>query len=640
VDPPSVYIAKVKNVLVGLPPTDAELKAVEADPSQLKGLIDGWMLLPQYNQKMLRFFELAFQQTQVSITDFADQAYPRQANVNQSTVPLLVQNATESFARTVLQLVADGRPLTDAMTTQSLMMTPALMELYAFFDAWQVDDAGKVTDRFRLGNPGLTLTVEASQGPIPISQTLDPNNANFMHWYDPDLPRIATLMPPGCAQDPIVYPAGADTLHYILYGSLIARKNPMGVPCGQYGGTPAAPQLVASDFATWKSVSIRPPAAGESPTAFYDLPALRSASELVLTVPRVGFFTTPAFFANWQTNTSNQMRVTINQTLIVSTGTAVDGNDSTFGPGTPGLDTTHASQPACLSCHRTLDPARSILAATYSWNYHHQTDPTFSGQPGLFAFQGVIKNVTGVGDLGSVLATHPLFAQAWAQKLCYYANSGSCETTDPEFQRVVGVFKSSSYSWNALVRELMASPLTTNAAPTKTTTDTGEIVGVSRRDHLCAALNARLGFSDVCGLDALTKTQAQTTIPEIVSGLPSDGYGRGAVAPVLPNQPTLFYRAGTENICEAVAALVIDVPSARQIAGAKQWSSTQSDAAIADFAESVMGLAPSDPRSTPAQTLLKSHFTGAMKTGASATDALESTFVAACLAPTAVSMGM
>src|ERR1700722_18602352 len=56
-DPPTVYVAKVKNVLVGLPPTDAEIQAVEADPTQLGTLIDGWMALPQYQQKMLRFFE-------------------------------------------------------------------------------------------------------------------------------------------------------------------------------------------------------------------------------------------------------------------------------------------------------------------------------------------------------------------------------------------------------------------------------------------------------------------------------------------------------------------------------------------------------------------------------------------------------
>src|ERR1700730_14385672 len=34
-DPPSVYVAKAKNILVGLPPTDDEVKSVQANPAQL-----------------------------------------------------------------------------------------------------------------------------------------------------------------------------------------------------------------------------------------------------------------------------------------------------------------------------------------------------------------------------------------------------------------------------------------------------------------------------------------------------------------------------------------------------------------------------------------------------------------------------
>jgi hypothetical protein len=109
---------------------------------------------------------------------------------------------------------------------------------------------------------------------------------------------------------------------------------------------------------------------------------------------------------------------------------------------------------------------------------------------------------------------------------------------------------------------------------------------------------------------------------------------------VLPNQPTLFYRAATENICEVIAAEVIDVAASKQAAGTKYWSSGDPTAAIADFVSIVMGLVPSDPRSSPAASLLQAHFSGAMQQGATATAALQSTFVAACLAPSAVSIGM
>jgi hypothetical protein len=643
-DPPTVYVAKVKDVLVGLPPTDQEIQAVQADPTQLGGLIDQWRTLPEYTQKMLRFFELAFQQTQVAYTDFADQAYPRQVDINGTTIPLLMQNAQESFARTVLQLIAAGQPLTSTATTSQLMMTTAMKELYAFLDVWEVDDSGTVTDHFKQANPKLTITAEAAQGAIPLTESVDPTSANYMHFYDPDVATV-NASAAGCQVDPIVYPASALTLHWLLLGALdgYANSTKGGARCNQFGGTAKAPQLQASDFSDWTMVNLRKPNAGEATTAFYDLPSLRSATELVLNVPRVGFFTTPAFFANWQTNMSNTMRVTMNQTFIVALGSMVDGTDLTTPPGTPGLDSAHASDAACYACHKILDPSRSILSANYSWNYHAQLDSTWTAQPGVFAFRGVIQPVSSVADLGSALASHPYFASAWVQKLCYYANSSPCDASDPVFQQIVSDFAASGYSWDALVKELLSSPIVTNASATATAAQNGEVVAVARRDHLCASLNARLGFTDVCALVSLyAKGQASAqTIPEIVSGLPSDGYGRGSVAPVLPNQPTLFFRAATENLCEAVAAQVIDVPASKQVAGVKQWSSSQAQAAIAEFVSLVMGLTTSDPRAAQATALLQQHFQSASaQAGSTPTAALQSTFVAACMAPSAVSIGM
>lgn len=638
---PAAYVAKVKNVLVGLPPTDDEVNAVTADPTALKGLITGWQQLPQYQTKMQRFFELAFQQTQISMADFADQAYPKQLVINNTLTPLLVQAASQSFARTMLELIAEGRPLTDSVTTQKLMMTTALKELYAFLDVWEVDDDGKVTDGFKAQFPKAVISAENAAGPIPIADTLDPKNANFMHWYDPDV-ATANNDVKDCNTDPITFPSSAMAVHRILYGSLDGYKSATGVACPPFGGSAMAPQLTTDDFNDWTLVDLRTPNTGEAVTAFYDLPSLRKAKELVLSIPRLGFFTTPAFFANWQTNISNQMRVTLNQSLIVALGAQVDGTDVTKTPGNPppGLDAAHASSGACFGCHQSLDPLRSIFSASYSWNYHNQTDSTWSGQPGIFSFQGVTMPVASMTDFGAVLGSHPLFAKAWVQKLCYYVNSSPCLDTDTEFKRVVGVFQSSGYAWDTLVAELLSSPLVTNASHTQTYDINGEVVAVSRRDHLCAAMNTRLGFTDVCGLQATTAKEAHALVPSIAAGLPSDGYGRGSVAPVLPNQPTLFYRAGLENICENVAAQTIDVTKANQVPNVKQWVSTDPDTAIADFVSIVMALPPSDPRTQPATDLLKSHFTQATQGGATASNALKSTFVTACLSPSSVSIGL
>lgn len=638
---PIAAVAKVKNLLVGLPPTDDEVAAVAADPGALKTLIGSWMQQPEYQAKMLRFFELAFQQTQISETDFADQAYPRRLVIDAALEPALVQNAQESFARTVLALLAEGRPLTDALTTQKFMLTTALEEIYAFLDDWQVDDAGKVSDAFKKANPDLSIVVEASAGPIPSSDSLDPNSPNYMHFYDPDV-ATAHANIPACAGDPITYPASGAALHALLWGSLDGWTAADGTKCSPTGGSAENAALTSDDFSDWKLVNVRAPKKGEAVTPFYDLASLRSAKELALTIPRVGFFSTPAFFANWQTNTSNQMRVTLNQALIVALGASVDGTDMTPAPGDPppGLDANHAASADCLFCHKTLDPLRSIFAATYSWNYHNQIDATESAQKGMFAFQGVTAPVSSMADFGGTLAAHPLFASAWVQKLCYYANSAPCTTSDPEFQRVVAAFQASNYAFATLVTELFSSPLVTGLAETQTADDQGVVVAVARRDHLCAALDHRLDFDDICNLRGLTRKTAKGPVPAIAAGLPSDGYGRGSNEPVLPNSPTLFFRAGVENICAAVAAQVIDVPTAKQVAGVKQWASSDSDAAIADFVSTIMGLPASDPRAAGATTLLQGHYGAALATGATATNALRSTFVTACLAPSFVSIGL
>jgi hypothetical protein len=635
-DPPGVYVAKIKNVLVGLPPSDDELRAVQSDPAQLGPLVDGWMKLPQYQSKMMRFFELAFQQTQITATDFGDQLQAGQLvlDPNRLTAATTLQSMQESFARTMLSLSADGQPFHRAMSTQDFALTTELKILYALLDGWELDNAGKLTDAFEKANPNLQIYVTA-QGPIALSETVDPNSPNYMHWFDPN---VANAPAGPCRVDPIVYPARANTVYYILHGQFPAYV--VGTTkCQGFSVANGAGQLMASDFSDWTMVSTRAPNQGEATTAFYNLDALRSAKELVLKLPRVGFFSTPAFFANWPTNNSNQMRVTINQTFIVATGAQVDGTDTTAVQNTPGLDAQHAGSAACAYCHRTLDPSRSILAATYSWNYHSQRDLAFTSQPGLFAFQHVEQPVTTVADLGHTLANHPLLASGWAEKLCYYVNSEPCDPDDPEFLAIVKLFQSSNYSWGTLVKAVVTSPITTHTASTRTATTNGEVVAVSRRDHLCAAWNARLGLADVCGLDSNKSAGTPPGMSSIVTGLPSDGYGRGSVAPVLPNQPSLFFRAGTENLCELIATQVID--SKTPPPGAKTWSSTAPDAAIADFVHLVMGLASADPRASSAQALLKEHFDAArQEQGITATAALQSTFVAACGAPSAVSMGM
>ena len=630
--PPKVYVARAKNVLVGLAPTDDEVRAVTDDKAALAGLIGGWMATPQYRDKMLAFFATAFQQTQLD--PLSIRAMIRQegdAGVNATLAPLLLDNMRESFARTVWQLVSEGRPFSDAITTERVMLTPPLAALYAFLDNDHVDDDGKTIDRVVQQNPAFEFTV-TSEGPIAIGETLDPASPNYMHWYNPDVGSNGRTI--GCRAQPLVYKS-ADALYHLLFGSL-GSITLDGVKCPLFPGSSNAGQFAASEFEDWRMVTVRKPRGGEATTPFYDLSTLRTTNELVLRTPHIGFFGTPAFFANWGTNKSNLGRVTMNQTLIVALGHSFDGAHSITPVSEAGLDGEHAAPgTVCFGCHQTLDPMREFFRQAYTLNYHDQTDPAQSSIQGVFAFDGVTVQGHGLSDLAFQLASHPRFAEAWTQKLCTYANAAPCAVDDPEFMRIEDAFKTSGFSWSVLVRELFSSPITTNASKTMTASQVGVTVPIARRDHFCAALSNRLGVPNACGLaGGAPLTASQSAAHRIATNMPSDGYSRGAEAPMLANDPNIFFRAGAENICHTMADQLVD-----GLEGSR-YSSHAPEAAVADLVATVMALTTTDPRAEAARAILLDHFTAATKGGATATDALKSTFVLACLAPSSVALGM
>jgi len=197
-----------------------------------------------------------------------------------------------------------------------------------------------------------------------------------------------------------------------------------------------------------------------------DLVNFRTGGNLLLRTPRVGFFTTPSFLAEWNTNNSNQARVTANQTLIVALGHAINPQNATLPPSTAAVDLDHAPQgTACYACHQSLDPMRQFFRQTYSYYFHPQTDDDETSLTGSFGFRGVSVSGKNIFDLANQLASHPDFATAWVQKLCTWANSARCDETDGEFQRVATMFANSLYDWKTLEVTLFSSPLVTYLQP-------------------------------------------------------------------------------------------------------------------------------------------------------------------------------
>ena len=613
---PLVYTAKVKNLLTGQALTDEEGAAVSKDPAALAALIDTWMKAPEFQGKMFRFFQNAFQQTQLNRQSFVDQV------PDQGVDARLLDNLQSSFALTVYQLVFnEGRPFTEALTTDRMAVTPPLATFLAYLDNKHISDANRGTDYITTANPNFQITLTNKSGPIPLEKTLNPTDPLFMNWYVPTWP--APMPPTMPCADPIVFKRDTVRLYQSFFGTVSAARGVCEV------NIQTTPAFDAAAYSAWRMVRIRAPKGMEASTPFYDLNAMRNATELVLRVPRVGFFSTPAFFANWPTNVANQARVTMNQTLIVALGRSFDDSNNTVPISSPALDAKHASEPACYACHKTLDPMRQVFRQAFTLMGHEQKDAAQTTLPGVFAFDGVTRPVSNPRELGEAMANHPRFAIAWTQKLCYWANSSACLESDPEFLRIANAFEKSGFNLKLLLRDLLSSPLVTGARNTQTFAEQGLTISVSRRDQLCVAMSSRLGVPNLCSAGRA---------PALTQLVPSDGYARGATAPILATDPSLFYRAATEQLCRSFADSAVDAT-----VGGKpsRYSSRMVDAALSDMVRTIMGVLPADARYAALRQILAEHYAAASKTmGISATDAMKSTFVLACSAPTSISMGL
>jgi hypothetical protein len=650
--PPHVYAAKVKDLLTGLPLTDAELQKVTADPGGgLKTLIDGWMALPQWKTKMLGFFTQAFQQTQTDINDYDEQIGFTTNPWNNIDRQRFVRAAEESFARTALALVEEGAPFTQVVTTERFMLNPPLMSLYAFMDAVPLDDAAKpVKQQLWMVQKYPTLTFERTTNPDPADPLLAPRpiafadsinpgtaaapNPNFMRFYEPK-PYAGTNVK---CKEPEIITNPVQALRYVANYLFGGRPG-----CGSTDS-----QWTESDWDAWRWVTIRKPQGTEERTTFWDVPALRKpeTQALVLATPRVGFMTTMAFFANWPTNLSNSYRVTTNQALIVALGTSFDDRGTTLQVNESSSDSMHV-QPgtACYGCHHTLDPMRDFFRQTYSLSYFTQyvADATIPATA-TFAVaggQGVTGN--GIRTLAQAMASHPAFATAWTQKLCAFANSSPCEEDDPEFVRVAKAFTDSKFDWKTLVRELMSSPLVTFAASTKTAATDGVVISIARREALCASLEERLGLVDLCSLRGPLPAgaamgpinQIRAKARNLALAIPGGGYARGDTTPLLPHDSNLFFTGSTENLCQVLAERLVDQP-----AGQMRFVSIDREPAIANMITLLMGLPPSDPRSADMSRILHDHLADALAFGASLREAIQSTFMLACSSPLGVSLGL
>jgi hypothetical protein len=683
VDPVIAFSAvrKVKNLLIGQAPTDDDVALVtQSGAAGMQQLISTWLTTDphraSFGDKMVGFFRNVFQQTGFTPTeDFKPQLLtnggfdfgPFGARAaGDDAFPRLVQNLQDSFALTAWQLVKEGRPFTETLTTNKFVMTTALKSLY-------IQTEMPADAPFGNNNATPAWKVDFSGTPISLEQALttmtfsDEGPANGMTGFG------------GGRQSCL--DAGATSGDY--RGTSLLFQRLLGfTPRFPFSGNPTCfehpskPYFTAGDLTDWAWVTInqKANAADRVPVVQpYDLPTLRQTSVLTLSLPRIGFYTTPAFLALWNTNDSNQHRVTVNQALLVALGQSFTSDAIIVPLSQEGLDATHAvAGSECNGCHKSLDPMRQFWGTQLDFNDRNDfpagnrftgaaANPRPATTGGGFAFADVNETGANLGALGPLLlkvtdgdSAQPLhrFSIAMAQQLCFWANSAPCSETDPEFRRVVTQFENSSagpYNFAVLVKELFASPLVTGAKSTQSFSPENSVpISISRREHLCAALSNRLGKPDLCAQAVAVPSSTQNATKTIAASVAQDAFSRGSQIPVTPSDPTLFYRSATELLCSNIAAQVVD-----PTAGGGVYTSTDIAGAIKSMVETVMGYPPTHPAYAEAGQILQEHFDMARTTSTggggggrqgggttSATNALRSTFILACESPTAVSIGL
>lgn len=655
------YGAKVKSLLTGLPLTDAELADLQVDSTLLRDYIDTWLDTPQARDKWVEFFGIYFQQNAALLqhgvpnSDSLLIAGGRFTGSNTSVNGFLQQSYRESFGRTVLHHVEQGLPFNEVMSTNSYMLTTALMfHMSVLDDAVVPDEAdGKKTGAnifFRsldewlpAGTPQLIYTKTA----VPIEEALDPTHPNFMkvqpsseYWLD-CMSEIDEYMPPpnlynqpGRWKQYQIEPfLGANRTRGLAVQDSATTCGPQDTHKNTYIYEPVMPR---AQFNDWRLVEVRKPVGDEAVSTIFDYPSLVSGNELILATPKVGFFTTNSFLGSWETNVDNQARVTMNQTLIGALGTS-------FSPGAPtlfpeedpeALDEIHAGPGTqCYACHQSLDPMRQALWSAYSVHYTEQPDPILANTPAFFSFGGVSQPLEDLYELGDVLANHDLLARGWVQKLCHWANSAPCPETHPAFLEVVASFKDSNYDFYHLVGELFASPLVTGTECIPA--GTGTYMSISRVTHLCASLSNRMGIPNACGRILSTDVPLagwQNDIRGYLDSVPEDVFIRGGEDPLVISDPTMILRATEEQICKRL--------SQAHVGNAQTYKPSAPGVAIDSMVQDLMGLPENDPRHDAIKQILLDHFDAAKAEGVNNTNSLRSTFMVACMSPTVLGTGL
>ena len=351
--------------------------------------------------------------------------------------------------------------------------------------------------------------------------------------------------------------------------------------------------LTESDYNDWRYVTFvqsNTPAEYENSSAFAaQLRDIANGGSLALRFPRVGFFSSPAFFEMWATNIDNLFRVTASQTLIAALDASFNPSDATPHLSEDGIDQDHADpSTTCYQCHRHMDTMKLIFDNFQS--IRHRSIEVQSEQQATFSFLGVSSVMASIDDFASLIANHPRFATAWVQKLCMWANSQRCEENDEEFIRLANYFSNNQFNMSLLVRAFFSSPLFTATELTKTHEDTEYQISMARSNHFCRAMEQR-----ALALNVQYNTTGTLNLCNRFYDfgiIPSDQLSRGSEDYVVPTQLTGFYSKSIESRCAGARTRVFASNSNKLINTSGLSPEQLADALV----QSLMGIPSNHPR--------------------------------------------
>ena len=592
-------LQKVKTLLRGDALTAEEYIQVSTagdEGAATQALVRTWTNGPAFDRKLMAFLRVALQQ---ELQNFETDQFDRLRG-NRASKARVRKVLSESFVRTALDLVHRDQPFTQVATTQTWMMTTANLILLQYGDQ-------SASERAR---PHRIFT-SRDDAPNALRQQI-----NRRRWFFGRSEAGRCTVPQ------------TEMLNF-LFGSLRRRHcDDHEFRRNNFTFGLEDSLLTQGDFEDWRLVTLEfdPNASVDERIPFYDIRRLRTATSLKTRVPRVGFFSTNAFFENWMTNDDNQFRVAVNQSLLGGLHTRFSATEPTEPLRVDGIDGAHAENQDCMGCHRQVDPMRAYFAKSFNTSYQR---PFGDGGDGrilrgvrpVFTFYGRRSQGGDLRRFGRLIAEHPKFASAWVQKLCLFANSARCDPNDPEFRQIRNRFRDGGFNFKSMLVELFSSRLVTGRG-----SDASPLpVSITRRDHLCAVLAERTGNQEICNI---------RRVANIIGLIPKDAVARGAADPSMPVRPNPIYLATAEAVCDAVARTV--VTNARNA----PFSGATPDQTIERIVNQLMGLAGDPTRATEVREILKTHFDEARAASVSKLGALRSVFSIGCLSPDVMGMGL